>query len=446
MRAFARLRTGRRPEQDVSVDRRARQRRLLFALVAALLLHAGVAGVVVLLSRRAAVQRRQPASLTVELREVKRAPAAVAPPSAPLAEKAKRAGSGQPGAVAQPAPHAARAPSKPAQPAPPPPAAPLAGQGGPGGSAAPAGSARSVEGSARAPSGAATPGQASGQASGQGLSLKLRDPGAVLGGKEVAEDLPGPERVPSRAEKLAEEQARVQARVEGWLNDDAARLRVRDAREGYWQDLEDKLAKDFHVEWDVLDQGPKGAGGAARFVSEAAQEWQRAAAAYGKGGNPAAGDPNGPGAKHSLSAEWTRLPAEERGYRGEAALGNPLTASTLVGAGGSGDGLFHHRLAAYVMITQAEDGSIQDIHLEGASGNSFYDRLALAQARTLVKGSLGAPPRGHRRSLWSFETDFVQAPPFPILGCALDGFFIPRDCIYPLKKMVKSRLHLEAVY
>jgi hypothetical protein len=268
----------------------------------------------------------------------------------------------------------------------------------------------------------------------------------VLGGKSVADELPGPERVPSRAEKLAEEQARVQARVEGWLNDDAARLRISDAREGYWQELEDKLAKDFSVEWDVLDQGPKGQGGAGRFVREAAQAWQRAAAAYGKGGNPAAGDPNGPGARHSLSEEWIRLPAQERGYRGDPVLGNPLLPEIAVGAGGSGDGLFHHRLVVYVMITQADDGSIQDVHLEAGSGNGFYDRLALAQARKLAKGSMGAPPRGHRRSLWSFESDFVQVPPFPIAGCALDAFLIPRECYYPLKKMVKSRLHLEAVY
>jgi hypothetical protein len=263
MRVFAGLRTGGPSPKIVSVDPRARQRRLLFALVAALFLHAGVAGVVVLLSRRAPRQRRQPANLTVELREVKRPPAAVAPPPAPLAEKPRKAERAQPGATAQPTPHATRPPqaagtpqaSAPAPAAPPPPAAPLARQGSPADSAAPAGSARSAEGGVQAPSGAGAAKPGSAPAPGQGLSLQLRDPGAVLGDKGVPEALPGPERVPSPAEKLAEEQARVQARVEGWLNDDAARLRVRDAREGYWQDLEDKLARDFRVEWDVLDKG-----------------------------------------------------------------------------------------------------------------------------------------------------------------------------------------------
>jgi hypothetical protein len=435
------------------VDRRARKRRLLFALAAALLLHAGVAGVVVVLSRRLAGRRsKQPANLTVELREVKRAPPAPPPPvpapkPAPLAEKPRREGSAQPGVVAQPTPHAAtRPPAAPPQAAPSAPAAPLAGQGGPANRNAPAGPTRSTEGGAQAPSGAGG-GAPGGGTPGQGLSLQLRDPGAVLGGKSVPDELPGPERVPSREEKLAEEQARVQGRVEGWLNDDAARLRVRDAREGYWQELEDKLAKDFHIEWDVLDQGQKGPGGPARFVSEAAQQWQRAAGAYGKDGNPAKGDPNGPGAKQSLSTEWASLPPAERGARGDAALGNTLAPSIVVGGGGpGGGGAFHHRLAAYVMITQAEDGSIQEIHLEGGSGNRTYDRLALAQARTLTKNSLGAPPHGHRRSLWSFETDFMQAPPFPIAGCGLDAFFIPRDCFYPFKKKVKTQLHLEALY
>jgi len=85
------------------------------------------------------------------------------------------------------------------------------------------------------------------------------------------------------------------------------------------------------------------------------------------------------------------------------------------------------------------------IHVEGGSGNHFYDNLALARARALLPGTLGVPPKEHRQTLWAFETDFIQIPPFPVFGCALDDF-IPRDCVYPLKKMVKSDLRLDAIY
>jgi hypothetical protein len=78
-----------------------------------------------------------------------------------------------------------------------------------------------------------------------------------------------------------------------------------------------------------------------------------------------------------------------------------------------------------------------------------YDRLALKQARSLLGKELEKlgplPPEG-RKSLWAFETDFTLVPPIPMAGCALDAFFVPRDCIYPLQKRVRSKVSLEAIY
>lgn len=266
-----------------------------------------------------------------------------------------------------------------------------------------------------------------------GLSLQL-DPGLLLGGSPgQGEGPPGPVRVPSREEALAQERTEVKARIDGWVQSEAARIRAR-APDAYWQTVQDKLSKDFKVDWEVLD-GAKAGSPAARAAGEAARGWQRAAEAYGRTGSPMVRSPGG-----------AQVPPEDRGFRGDPSLTSPLYPLFALGAGRPGEGLFHHTLIAWVMITQDEDGRVLDVRLEAGSGNGSYDRLALEHARGLLEGTLGVPPKDHRRSLWAFESEFTQVPPFPILGCALDSWLIPRDCYYPLKKMVQTRLRLEAVY
>lgn len=376
----------------------ARQRRLLVALAAALSLHAGAAALLMLLAQRAPRPRHQRSPVAIELREAKKAE----PPAAPLH-------AGPPTAQA----------------------------------------VRAVRGSFTSRPSSATKREerpAAGGDSAAGLSIVLRDPGAVLG-REGAAPVPSqPERAASRAERRGEEEARVKGRVEAWVEEDLAHLRVLDGRDAYWQHVEDELARGFRVEWNVLDEGPGGRSGPARVLGEAALAWQRAAAAYGRSGNPAPAGSRESGVRRSLAEEWTGMPAEERGYRGDLALGTSLSPSIGVGVGGSPQGPFHHRLVVHLMVVQAEGGGIEAVHVQVSSGNERYDALAVARARDLAQASLGAPPRDRRRSLWSFETDFVQVPPLPIAGCALDALLIPRECYYPLKKTVKSRLHLEALY
>lgn len=412
-------------EENTGVKSPSSARRFLLALTAALLLHAVLAGGLLLLSRPKPVQRKAPPPLVFELRE-KRTP----PPEAHAAGKPAESAAA-PKLPAAPARTVAHAPKK------------AAAASGARGAEAPALPKAPESGEATA---SAQPGAGSGGPStrswtpGMQLSLELA-PGALDGGDgKGPPQLGGLVREMTPEEKLADQKQVVEGRLHSWVRDFSARQRA-ESRDVYWQGLQDKLAVGPKVEWDVLDKGGRGGGGA-RIVGEAAQQWQRAASAYGRGGNPFG--EGGPGTRQSLGAEANHLAPEDRGFRGDASMGNSLGAPLALGAG-SGDGPFSHRLIVFLMITQSADGTVLDVRVQGGSGNHFYDDLALSRARALGKLSLGIPPKDHTQSLWAFETDFTQIPPLPIFGCAMENF-IPRDCYYPLKKNVSSKWRLEAVY
>ena len=118
----------------------------------------------------------------------------------------------------------------------------------------------------------------------------------------------------------------------------------------------------------------------------------------------------------------------------------------MAAAADSVDSPFHTKLVVRILLTQTLDGAVEHAALAASSGNPIYDKLALDLAWGLGKGGLlGPPPKDHRRSLWAFDTDFLQMPPIPVAGCAFDGF-IPKDCYYPFKKSIKAGVKLEAVY
>ena len=404
------------------VQRPGHRSRFWLALAAAVLLHALLAITVSFVSppRAAQCTRPQHTVLSVELREApraNRAPAIPPPAVAPSAPPSSAESSAQRVAVR-------RSEAK--------------KSGEAGGAAEAAGDVGNAEG-------LAIPERPKSQwAPGWGVSLHLHDAAGALGIKgSPAEALPGPVRVPSRAEALAEEQVRVQTKVEGWVLDDAAHIRVQGARDAYWQVVQDALEKNFKVDWSVIDKDVRKPG-LAGMADAAAQDWKREAAAYGATGG-LGGGANAPGAPRGLQQEFTQLAASERGFRSDSPLANPLLPQVTLGAGSGG--AFTSRLVVQILITQRADGSVTTVEVRVPSGNGLFDRIALDRARALGKdGTLGLPPRGHFRSLWSFETDFTQLPPLPFAGCALDAYFIPRECFYPLKKTVKSRLKLEALY
>ena len=104
------------------------------------------------------------------------------------------------------------------------------------------------------------------------------------------------------------------------------------------------------------------------------------------------------------------------------------------------------KLRVLVRIVQREDGSVESANVAGSSGNHSYDDRAIEQARSLGRNLLGAPPGGHRQTLWAFETDVLIFPPLPLAGCTLDSNLAPAECFYPFKKYGRPRVKLQAIY
>jgi len=278
---------------------------------------------------------------------------------------------------------------------------------------------------------------------GGGLSLQLAHPENALPDRSSPGDgSSGLVQEKSREEMLAEEKEIVKRRIESWVSDARGKQRAEAGRDGYWQVVQDRLGRGFDPGWDVLDQGPKDAprSSLGAFIDS----WKKQAAAYGRSGNPFSGLPGAPGATRPLHEEFTELANADRGLD-SVSLGKTLQPFSMVLAAGAVAGnVWHHSLIALVRISLRGDGSLLAVELSGTSGNAAYDRLVLGKARLLGTLPSGPAPLA-RETLWAFETDFTQIPPFPVAGCALDDF-IPKNCWRPLQKLQHSRVRLLAIY
>jgi hypothetical protein len=278
---------------------------------------------------------------------------------------------------------------------------------------------------------------------GGGLSLQLAHPENALPGRSPPGDgSSGLVQEKSRAEKLAEEKEIVSRRIESWVSDARAKERAQAGRDGYWQAVQDRLGRGFDPGWDLLEQGPKDAPRSS--LDAFIDSWKKQAAAYGRSGNPFSGLPGAPGVTRPLHDEFTELANVDRGLD-SVSLGKTLQPFAMVLTAGAVSGnIWHHSLIALVRISLRGDGSLFGVELSGTSGNAAYDRLVLGKARSLGTLPSGPAPLA-RETLWAFETDFTQIPPFPVAGCALDDF-IPKNCWHPLQKLQRSRVRLLAIY
>ena len=269
------------------------------------------------------------------------------------------------------------------------------------------------------------------------LSLTLNQPGVALGIPEAQPDeLPRAERIVPESAETA--RRRVAGRIDGFAQASNAYRRA-EFPDVYWRHLREKLEKGFQIPYEIRDD--KSGGGPGKAVARLADRHQRDAAAYGKSGNPFAGEANAPGVPRTLAGDTAALGLEQRGIA-QGTLATEMFMRQVGTVSGS-------QLVARVLISQAEDGKVAEVALADSSGNFAYDRMALKQARLLLGDellTLGPLPREGRRSLWAFVTDFQRMPPLPLMGCGLDAYFIPRDCLGPMSKTARSRVRLEAIY
>ena len=314
--------------------------------------------------------------------------------------------------------------------------APAAGQSG--GNAAPAGDPGLERWSSawRAKEGLALPEGPARHGGGLATSLPGDQLGAALGiAPAQPDELPRAEVIGPESDAVIRK--RVAGRIDGFAQSFNAHERAA-VPDVYWRNLRDEMAKGFEVPYEVLDQGGRGGG----RMAAVAEQYGRDLGSYGKTGNPFAGEAGAPGSPLSLQQDVARQQLAGRGLS-ETALGQVEMLTRGLRTASS------QHLIARILISQREDGTLADVALVDGSGNPVYDRLALQQAKAMAKKkleTLGPLPAVGRRTLWAFDTDFSVMPPLPIAGCALDAYFIPRDCFYPLKKTARTRINLEAIY
>jgi len=271
----------------------------------------------------------------------------------------------------------------------------------------------------------------------------LRDPLATLN-PLPPEPKQGPVHIPTREEALIEEKTRVEAMLHGWTDDYQAVNRAEGPHDAYWHDMQEALAKNFEVAFDVSKRENNQP---TSNLREAAAAYQRAAETFGRTGSPVAGAD-----RRSLNQSMSSgaVSAGDRGFAADQSLGGIKAAAdeqALAGEALAGGMMWNKKLVVVIQIVQDPDGKIAAAQVAETSGNKAYDGTALAQVRKLAgKGVLGTPPSGRRRTFWAFETDFSTMPPLPIGGCALDALFVPAECYYPLKRTVRTRIHLQAIY
>ncbi|WP_373045948.1 energy transducer TonB [Vulgatibacter sp.] len=210
------------------------------------------------------------------------------------------------------------------------------------------------------------------------------------------------------------------------LADDRAVRRATERVETYWSELRQQLERRWEVPKELLRDGPTR--GLGIPVEEAWKGYREQAERYAATGNPYGEGPLVPGARELAdNAVPVELPD-----RVEPTVDMERTA-------------YRQSRSALVLLVQDETGNVADVRLHRSSGNAAYDRAALERAKSLATLDLGLPPDGNQ-SVWSFDATLITTPPLPIAGCAVDAYFIPRHCFYPLSQRVKEGVRLVGVW
>ncbi len=219
-----------------------------------------------------------------------------------------------------------------------------------------------------------------------------------------------------------------QQRLRAMIADDKAVDRATRNVQAYWAELRRDLDRRWRVDEELLADGPSS--GLGIDLRDAWRGYTEQAAAYGATGNPY-GD--GPYALGSPQLNERARP-----------LDLPEVPNLHLN-GGDERSAFRKERTAYVLVVQDASGRVAGVKLHRTSGNAAFDRAALDQADRLAEMDLGIPPDG-TQSLWAFNATLLITPPLPIAGCAVDAYFIPQHCFYPLSRRMKQAVRLVGVW
>ncbi|HEY0838587.1 MAG TPA: TonB C-terminal domain-containing protein [Vulgatibacter sp.] len=225
----------------------------------------------------------------------------------------------------------------------------------------------------------------------------------------------------------------IERRLAELFAEDRAVETARSRADAYWLGLRQRMEKGFAPPMEIVEAGP-GSGSAG--MQGAIDSYRAQASAYAATGTPYGDDPLVPGGRRGFALEA----ADEVSSR---VFGAPLPEA--IGE----SSVFSRRLVAVVEVEQDRDGSLAGVRLVSSSGIPAYDRLALEQARdprTVSAAELGPPPAQGRRTKWAFASTLRIIPPLPMAGCSIDAYFMPGECFWPLKKILRHRVSLLAIY
>jgi|GEM_PF-4031549 len=242
-----------------------------------------------------------------------------------------------------------------------------------------------------------------------------------------------PQDEPAPAAPPLPEDRRIEQRLNELFAEDRAVETARSRPDGYWFQLRHRLEKDFSPPMEIVEAGP---GSDNAGMKGAIDSYLSEAAAFGATGTPYGDDPLVPGGRRGFAHEVADDVATRVFNRPQQeAIGDTAYLS--------------RKLVAVVEIEQGPDGSLSGAHLVSSSGIPAYDRIALdhvGKGGAAFAEALGPPPPQGRRTRWAFTSMLRIVPPAPIVGCSVDAYFIPQECFYPMKKILRHRVRLLAVY
>ncbi len=182
--------------------------------------------------------------------------------------------------------------------------------------------------------------------------------------------------------------------------------------------MRDAVEDQWHPAFEQIHGGPL-----AEAPGKLLQGWKTQAETYGKTGSPVE-DPTGP-----CEPEGWKPPAGIIDVNEQMVKSDAFTKRVAVGL---------------VLSFDGEGGwTIGEVK---PSGHPEFDEAAIEALATALVHAGTTIPMKKIKTAWSLQADFIVMPPLPVAGFSFDLALGHFELAYPLKKKIKHRMKLLAVY